>query len=233
MSLLDTLSSSEPGTETAGNESSSSAADSSSASSAAGCEARSRSVPQCSLVSEKSEPASSSMLEPLTRDELRSKLRVTSGQTQECNTCHVVLPIEVFAKLKGTRFRNPRCSACRNKRQMGTPSVRAKMALLNELKAQPCVDCGGRFPSECMDFDHLDHDAKKYNVATSWRWISIERLKEEISKCELVCANCHRTRTRKRGYTGGLKSKFLAEVQRDAAEVPSVSRSAEVTTERL
>jgi len=66
------------------------------------------------------------------------------------------------------------------------------------LKTQnPCTDCGGYFPSVCMDWDHTGDD-KKYSVAKMLNNASLERLYTEINKCELVCANCHRIRTSER-----------------------------------
>lgn len=67
---------------------------------------------------------------------------------------------------------------------------------LNEQKAHPCMDCGHSFPPECMDFDHV-RDKKEFaaNMACSR---SMEKLLVELAKCELVCANCHRIRTRRR-----------------------------------
>jgi hypothetical protein len=34
------------------------------------------------------------------------------------------------------------------------PAKRAVGLEVQELKANPCVDCGGTFPRECMDYDH-------------------------------------------------------------------------------
>ena len=64
-------------------------------------------------------------------------------------------------------------------------------------KAKPCMDCGGTFPTECMDFDHRDGLDKSFNVSNSTH-LSEEVLLEEIAKCDVVCANCHRTRTKNR-----------------------------------
>ena len=68
---------------------------------------------------------------------------------------------------------------------------------LSEIKeASGCVDCGVR-NHKILDFDHL-HD-KKYNISRmihdGFSWAAI---KKEISKCEVVCANCHRIRTHDR-----------------------------------
>ena len=67
---------------------------------------------------------------------------------------------------------------------------------IDELKARPCQDCGNHFPPECMDFDHVRGEKKfmvSANVGSSW-----SATVEEIAKCDVVCSNCHRIRTRKR-----------------------------------
>ena len=64
---------------------------------------------------------------------------------------------------------------------------------LNKLKSSPCKDCGQTYPPYVMDFDHV-HGTKTNNVSSISR-NSTRLLKEEIEKCELVCANCHRIRT--------------------------------------
>lgn len=70
---------------------------------------------------------------------------------------------------------------------------------LVELKAAPCVDCGGTFPPECMDFDHLSGTSKVMDVSTmAKQGLARQRILDEIAKCELVCANCHRIRTKQR-----------------------------------
>ena len=55
-----------------------------------------------------------------------------------------------------------------------------------------CVDCGYNSHSHALDFDHLKD--KKFSIGISITK-RIEEIIEEISKCEVVCANCHRVRT--------------------------------------
>lgn len=63
-----------------------------------------------------------------------------------------------------------------------------------------CLDCGFSDLSrpEVFDFDHVE--AKTDNVATLINKKGWEAIQDELDKCELVCANCHRTRTKNRGY---------------------------------
>ena len=72
--------------------------------------------------------------------------------------------------------------------------------LIREAKDRPCSDCGRRFPFYVMDFDHRDRAEKLFNIgADALRGrCSIESLKREIAKCDVVCANCHRERTHAR-----------------------------------
>lgn len=65
------------------------------------------------------------------------------------------------------------------------------------LKQGPCMDCGGSFPPVCMDFDHRPGVVKLFAIATGLNR-SMESVKAEIAKCDLVCANCHRIRTHSR-----------------------------------
>lgn len=71
---------------------------------------------------------------------------------------------------------------------------RAKITTLRiELKARPCMDCGGTFPPECMDFDHV-RGVKRWKVSQASQ-ASMPAFLAEVAKCDLVCANCHRIRT--------------------------------------
>lgn len=72
--------------------------------------------------------------------------------------------------------------------------------IYDEAKNAPCTDCKIQYPPYVMDLDHLPQFKKHEAVSsmvTNYR-SSPKKLLEEISKCELVCANCHRIRTHNR-----------------------------------
>jgi len=77
---------------------------------------------------------------------------------------------------------------------------KTKREIADELKSAPCADCGNKFPPVCMDFDHIpERGAKLFNIANGIpQSISMERFMTEIAKCEVVCSNCHRIRTKER-----------------------------------
>ncbi|KKN67795.1 hypothetical protein LCGC14_0458280 [marine sediment metagenome] len=73
---------------------------------------------------------------------------------------------------------------------------RVRLEYVNKIKNQPCVDCGLRFPPEAMDFDHVF--GEKQFIISRGLTGNFQRLQDEIAKCDVVCACCHRIRTRKR-----------------------------------
>lgn len=82
---------------------------------------------------------------------------------------------------------------------------------VDQIKARPCTDCKMRFPLPAMDFDHVRGYKANTIASLVRRGVPLSRLKKELSKCELVCANCHRVRTAERA---GWHSDPLAERQR-------------------
>lgn len=59
-----------------------------------------------------------------------------------------------------------------------------------------CKVCGYRAYAEALDFDHV-RGTKKYDIASCGN-IRREELLLEIAKCDVLCSNCHRVRTRRR-----------------------------------
>lgn len=151
-------------------------------------------------------------------DQLGLELELTG---KICYYCNVAKPIGCFSRHandKGVEYYNRRCNQCRGKRQYGSPKVLARKELVEKAKAKPCADCGGVFDPVSMDFDHVD-GARKFLVSSAWRWKSTEAIEEELKKCEVVCSNCHRVRTKVRKQQKGRKSRMT---EADLADVPHV-----------
>lgn len=55
-----------------------------------------------------------------------------------------------------------------------------------------CIKCGVNHPAT-LDFHHRDPSKKEDTVSNlKWSGCSLERLKLEIDKCDILCSNCHR-----------------------------------------
>lgn len=60
-----------------------------------------------------------------------------------------------------------------------------------------CVQCGESDPV-VLEFDHIDPSTKSYTVSQMvWSNCAMKKLKHEIAKCQVLCANCHRRKTSK------------------------------------
>ena len=61
----------------------------------------------------------------------------------------------------------------------------------------PCVDCGESNPI-VLEFDHVCGEKRKNIADMANQAYSIGSIKEEMRKCEVRCANCHRQKTHER-----------------------------------
>ena len=85
-----------------------------------------------------------------------------------------------------------KCDACK---RTGREITREK--LIGYLSGKTCIDCS-ESDFAVLEFDHvcrIQTITISMLIADNARW---ERILEEIAKCDVVCANCHRRRTFKR-----------------------------------
>lgn len=125
-----------------------------------------------------------------------------------CNVCNEEKSLKSFS-LNGKGKRNYRCKECQKTLskahyRKNKKKYRAAMTHLRERrrafvveykKGKPCADCKQEFHPAVMEFDHLQYEGKEAsisNLVNSMR--SEQAILDEIAKCELVCANCHRMR---------------------------------------
>ena len=121
------------------------------------------------------------------------------SDTLRCGTCQRDLPDDDFHKREELwwrhkrRFRNYECRECVADRFERASERNRK--LIHEAKDVPCADCGVRYPFWIMQFDHVR--GEKLFVLSSTSSRALQKVKDEIAKCDVVCANCHRIRTYK------------------------------------
>jgi hypothetical protein len=126
--------------------------------------------------------------------------------TNTCSKCGLIRPVEDFA------LRTNICKPCKRAYeadyyQKNKEKVQALRKVTNErylernrqfvlsyLQEHPCIDCGFS-DIRALEFDHRDPTLKKVEVSTMISRTSLETLKEEIEKCDVRCANCHRIKT--------------------------------------
>lgn len=115
--------------------------------------------------------------------------RSRTGQFSYCRECRCAYDRRYYAE-RGKPARQERTRVRRE----------AAHVWMDALKAgRTCADCGEMFPPYVMHWDHLPGHIKVAEVGTmvSGGW-NRDAIRNEMKKCELVCANCHVMRTVRR-----------------------------------
>lgn len=71
-------------------------------------------------------------------------------------------------------------------------AVEERRTKLDRLKNKPCARCKKKFPPYVMEWHHRDPTTKKFGIGQGSFRNSMAKILEEIRKCDLYCANCHR-----------------------------------------
>ena len=124
-----------------------------------------------------------------------------------CYQCKEELPLSEFAfRNKKKKLYASMCKNCQKKynkewykknkeKVIKDVSKRKKeiQSFIREYKKELCCEiCSENHPA-CLVFHHIDNTNKDYNVSTMGKYgLSKKKIIEEISKCKVLCANCHR-----------------------------------------
>ena len=61
-----------------------------------------------------------------------------------------------------------------------------------EYKGSKCQSCGYDRCKRALEFHHIDEGSKDFGIGFKGETRSWEKVKSELDKCILLCANCHR-----------------------------------------
>jgi hypothetical protein len=132
--------------------------------------------------------------------------------TARCGRCCQTLPLARFHMSR--RGRQSWCKTCRGEymRERGALHLEqtfaarerrraeARRFVLDVLRNGHCADCGLTDPV-VLEFDHVSGQKKADVGKLVHEGYRLERVKLEVSCCELVCVKCHRRRTALRSST--------------------------------
>lgn len=151
-------------------------------------------------------------------------------QLKRCSTCRLRKPLEDFNRRSTSPDgRQWNCRDCNRRwhelnRERHNAMIHARTErlrreraalILEYLRGHPCVDCGETDPI-VLEFDHLrDKIMDVTSLAKAGH--SWQAVLDEIAKCEVVCANCHRRRTAMRSRS----FRYVAGVELQGAQAPS------------
>lgn len=133
--------------------------------------------------------------------------------TKTCSKCKLPKPIEDFNfKLKSKGIYQCQCKSCTrkniknhyinnkkyylNKTRKRNLELRQEINnyMLNYFKNHNCIDCGESNPV-VLEFDHRDGTQKERSISGFLRDRRLDKIKNEIEKCDVRCANCHIKKT--------------------------------------
>lgn len=126
----------------------------------------------------------------------------------------------------------------KKKRSKDKERVIRMREIINKIKIEKgCSDCGYNLHAIALDFDHI-RGVKEFDIA---QCRSLPKALEEIKKCEVVCANCHRIRTYNRAKNKiagrevtidieGDKNLYSVEVTSDKPEKVNIILNGELQT---
>lgn len=104
-----------------------------------------------------------------------------SGRHTYCRTCQK----EHYQRNKVKHIANVKTRNDNQKRLV-------RQIIWDHLATHPCVDCGESDPI-VLEFDHIDPQKKSYTVPDMVTF-PVDKVKQEIAKCDIRCANCHKRR---------------------------------------
>ena len=119
-------------------------------------------------------------------DEFHKNRSKKDGHCNYCNVCWPIISKEQYRVNK---------QYYKDKAAIWKGSRREELVkLVLEAKSVPCTDCGFPYPHYVLEFDHVRGVKVSEISIMVVNSCSVEALKEEIKKCDVVCANCHKTR---------------------------------------
>ena len=110
-----------------------------------------------------------------------------------CKYCKKAYPESAFGVAATTPtkvYRRLKCRFCY--RDAKQKLIQRHHQWINTYKKQRgCGKCGVTDP-RVLDFHHKNDKNKLFTVGGFRRAVGFERIKNEVQKCDVVCANCHR-----------------------------------------
>jgi hypothetical protein len=113
---------------------------------------------------------------------------------KHCSKCKITKTLSEFHKQTKTKY-HYRCKSCQ---ALDSRNYRSKMRKLvgRWKRSKGCKQCGYNKRPEVLQLDHRNPLTKIHKGSHAYKpWWSKVRIKEELSKCDVLCANCHIEKT--------------------------------------
>ncbi len=121
------------------------------------------------------------------------KLEVVSQNLKEkkCGRCkHVKAVDQFYRKLTSKNGYSSYCKDC-NTAECAARQKKFKQQCV-DYKGGKCEKCGYNAHFAALDFHHIEPKLKDFSISQRKSYAFTDEIKNELDKCQLVCANCHR-----------------------------------------
>lgn len=109
---------------------------------------------------------------------------------KRCNVCFTEKPSSDFNSNgytpRSTKKLKAMCKPC----ESSGKKVKSK-TMLSDMVVMKCTECGYDKCVSAIEFHHIDPSTKLFNIGPQ-RIADVEKIKNEIRKCAILCSNCHR-----------------------------------------
>ncbi len=113
---------------------------------------------------------------------------------KECRYCKKSYPESFFGVALTTKekvYRRHKCKYCYQKAKNELRHRHGKF--ISEYKSKNGCEICGLSDSRVLEFHHRDPKSKEFTIAIAYyNRVGIDKIMEEIKKCAILCANCHR-----------------------------------------
>lgn len=116
----------------------------------------------------------------------------TSRLKAYCKACSSAITKKHYETNKAKHLHNVKQRTIKVRKQ-------AQQFIIEYLLTHPCVDCGEN-NILFLDFDHLGNKTKGV-CDMAKNGYSLDKIKAEINKCQVLCRNCHSFKTHKERNT--------------------------------
>jgi len=111
-------------------------------------------------------------------------------ESKHCKRCNTVKTSdEFYRRRKGTDL-SPYCKVCTSEQTLQRQRLFKQKCV--EYKGGKCEICGYDKCISALEFHHKDPTKKDFTLAKAKLTTFNEKIQEELDKCALLCANCHR-----------------------------------------
>lgn len=117
-------------------------------------------------------------------------VQINSETHKTCPKCTQKKELKEFYKKRGKDGNSSYCKSCSVEQVLvRTQLFKSKMI---EYKGNKCIVCSYDKYQGALEFHHLDPNKKDFTLSHYKMHSFDDKIKKELDKCALVCANCHR-----------------------------------------